>query len=260
MHFHKYQGAGNDFILIDNRSGDVRLTTEEIRSMCDRRFGVGADGLMLLNRQEGYDFEMKYFNADGRAGTLCGNGARCIVRFAFDLGIKKEHYHFLASDGDHEASLLPDGQISLQMHDVADIRLDADEFILDTGSPHVVRFMLGLNELDVYNLGKSIRSEARFAPNGINVNFVEQTDRADRIRVRTFERGVEDETLACGTGVTACALAMAVKNQQVNFTEIEVKGGTLRVEYQTSDFKHFTKIRLIGPAEKVFEGHWPFTA
>lgn len=257
MHFHKYQGAGNDFILIDNRSGEIQLSTEQIRLLCDRRFGIGADGLMLLNRRDSYDFEMKYFNADGHAGSLCGNGGRCIVRFAFDLGIKKETYHFLASDGDHQATILPNGQISLQMLDVTDIRSDQDEYILDTGSPHVVRFVEGLDELDVFSLGKSIRHEPRFAPKGINVNFVERTDRAERIRVRTFERGVEDETLACGTGVTACALALAIQDQKSMNTILDACGGTLQVEYQTSDFKTFTNIRLIGPAEKVFEVQWP---
>ncbi len=257
MHFHKYQGAGNDFILIDNRSGTIQLNTEQIQKLCDRRFGIGADGLMLLNEAPGYDFEMKYYNADGLPGTLCGNGSRCIVRFASNLGIVRESYRFLASDGPHEAMLLPDGQISLQMNDVSQVEQSGNDLILDTGSPHYVRLVSNLDEMDVYRIGKSIRNERRFEAKGINVNFVERTDQPDRIRVRTFERGVEDETLACGTGVTACAIAVAVTDKTGLPTTIQTRGGVLRVQFETKDFKNFSNILLIGPAEKVFEGDFP---
>jgi len=257
MHFHKYQGAGNDFILIDNRSGTIQPTPEQIRKLCDRRFGIGADGLMLLNTAVGYDFEMKYHNADGQPGTLCGNGSRCIVRFAFHLGIVRECYHFMASDGPHKATLLPDGRIALEMNDVTQVEQSEVDLVMDTGSPHFVRFVSSLDEVDVYRIGKSIRNEIRFAPRGINVNFVERTDQPDRIRVRTFERGVEDETLACGTGVTACAIAVAIVYRTCQPTIIETRGGLLEVQFSTTDFKKFSNIQLIGPAEKVFEGDLP---
>lgn len=256
MHFHKYQGTGNDFILIDNRSGGFNLNPQQIEKLCDRRFGIGADGLMLLNKHAEYDFEMVYFNADGHPGSMCGNGGRCITQFAKDLGIDRTLYQFIASDGPHKAELLTDGRISLQMIDVDQIATSGNDFILNTGSPHLIRIVQELDSFPVFEIGQSIRNEERFAPRGINVNFVERTESPSHIRVRTYERGVEDETFSCGTGVTACAIAMAVLDRKSNPCIIETKGGKLEVRYHTNDFTHFTDIHLIGPATKVFEGHF----
>jgi diaminopimelate epimerase len=254
MQFHKYQGTGNDFVLIDNRSGELQLTAEQIEQICHRRFGIGADGLMLLNEHAGYDFEMKYFNADGRPGSLCGNGSRCIIRFAYDIGIQKNMYCFLASDGPHQAELFPNGQIRIHMNDVEVIQTFGDDLFMNTGSPHVVRFVAGLQELDVYNTGKSIRYHEQYAPGGTNVNFLERTPDPNRIYVRTYERGVEDETYSCGTGVTACALALAHSDRVVRETIVDTKGGQLMVQYKTADFTSFQEICLTGPATKVFHG------
>jgi diaminopimelate epimerase len=253
MRFYKYQGTGNDFILIDNRSAEFELPAETIKKLCDRRFGIGADGLMLLHAHPTLDFEMKYFNADGHAGSLCGNGSRCIVRFANDLGIQKNIYQFLASDGVHRAERIND-QIRLEMNDVSRIEQRGSDFFLNTGSPHVVRFTDQLNTLDVYQIGKNIRYDPEYAPGGTNVNFIQRTSVPGRIQVRTYERGVEDETFSCGTGVTACALVLAHCDQLKQDTLIQTKGGELTVRYQTTDFMQFEHISLMGLAEKVFEG------
>jgi len=254
MQFYKYQGTGNDFILFDNRTGDIGLTQAQIEQLCHRRFGIGADGLMLLNTHPELDFEMKYFNADGNPGSLCGNGSRCIIRFAHDLGIQKNKYIFLASDGPHEAELLSDNRISLHMNDVFQIQRTELGLFMNTGSPHLVKFVKTLNEVDIHADGKKLRHHPSFAPGGTNVNFVERTTNPAHIVVRTFERGVEDETYSCGTGVTACALAMAFTDQTIRDTTIDTKGGALAVTYDTLDFIRFENIRLIGPAERVFQG------
>ncbi|MFM2137800.1 MAG: hypothetical protein RJA57_107, partial [Bacteroidota bacterium] len=205
--FVKYQGTGNDFIIIDDRNGLYGgLTTERIHRLCDRRFGIGADGLMLLQLLDGYDFQMRYFNADGREGSLCGNGGRCMVRYAWQLGIRKDTYRFLAADGGHEARIEEDGTVALRMGDVDGILRVHSDHIVHTGSPHYVRIVQDVMDLDVYKKGSEIRNSEPYKTEGINVNFVEQTTKADGIIVRTFERGVEDETLSCGTGVTAAAL------------------------------------------------------
>lgn len=171
--FYKYQGTGNDFILADNRNGNYsQLTVEQIKKLCDRRFGIGADGMMLLGEQEGYDFEMLYFNADGNEGSMCGNGGRCIVRFANDIGIKKNEYHFIAADGPHEATI--DGEtVSLKMKDVEGIRRYKTDSVLNTGSPHYVQLDTDVMHLDVFKEGQKIRYNKDFAEEGINVNFVQ---------------------------------------------------------------------------------------
>lgn len=256
MDFCKYQGTGNDFILIDNRSDRFTRNAEQIHKLCDRRFGIGADGLMLLNTHPDYDFEMVYFNADGHPGSMCGNGGRCITQFASDLGIDRTLYHFLASDGPHQSERLHDGRISLQMMDVGQVTRSGTDFILNTGSPHLVRLVEELEAFPVVELGQAIRQEQRFSPRGINVNFVARTESPDQIRVRTYERGVEDETRSCGTGVTACAIAMAILDQQARTCTIETQGGCLEVRYRTNDFQLFTDIHLIGPAMKVFVGNY----
>ena len=254
LNFLKYQGTGNDFILLDNRKNGFSLSAEQIHMLCDRRFGIGADGLMLLNERPGYDFEMKYYNSDGKDGSMCGNGARCMVKFVYHLGIHRELYKFLATDGAHEAEIDTDGIVSLKMKDVRTIKKFHNDFILDTGSPHYIKMVTNVSELDVYKKGYEIRHSKEFEDEGINVNFVEQTDEVDKIIVRTYERGVEDETLSCGTGVTAAALVCYHNENGFNEVEVKTVGGNLIVEFDRVDEDRFENIWLCGPAEKVFEG------
>jgi len=258
--FYKYQGSGNDFIIIDNRekAGD-KLTTKQINKMCDRHFGIGADGLMLLNEKEGFDFEMIYFNADGNLGSMCGNGGRCIVQFASNMGIKKNEYIFSAIDGAHKAKVDLDRQVSLQMKDVQGVEFSLDHYVLNTGSPHYVKFVTGIEDLDVVSEGRKIRNSKQFAKEGINVNFIETID-DDHIFVRTYERGVEDETLSCGTGVTASALIAAHNENGFNRVEVKSKGGNLSVEFDKISDTKFTNIWLSGPATFVFSGEYEIIA
>jgi len=253
--FSKYQGTGNDFILIDNRSNNfTNLSQKEINRLCDRRFNIGADGVMMLNHKDGYDFEMKYFNADGKLGSMCGNGGRCIVRFAYDLGIHKESYKFLASDGEHEAEMdTISNIINLKMKDVSGFKEENGHFVVDTGSPHYVKFVNDVNDIDVVKEGTEIRYSEPYAKDGINVNFVEDTG-DDELFVRTYERGVEDETFSCGTGVTASALVC--HHNDVGYNEINVKtrGGQLIVKYDRNYDNSYTNIWLCGPAAKAFDG------
>lgn len=253
--FFKYQGAGNDFILLDNRNLDfVHLTEKHIKTLCNRRFGIGADGLMMLQNHPDYDFEMHYYNADGRIGSMCGNGGRCIVAFARHLHLIKLETNFLAVDGAHYAKISESGNwVDLQMIDVEQIEKDETAFVLNTGSPHYVLEVKDLETLDVFTAGSKIRNNSTYQDQGINVNFIE--DKGDHYFVRTFERGVEDETYACGTGVTAVALAKAKElDEPGHFTRaIKVLGGDMRVEYDY-DGKSFSNIFLCGPAELVFTG------
>jgi diaminopimelate epimerase len=252
--FYKYQGTGNDFILLDDRLGMVgELSRETIARWCHRRFGIGADGLMLLGSRDGYDFTMAYFNADGAPGSMCGNGARCIVRFAADLGLEAERFHFLAPDGDHEAELMADGGVRLWMSDVSGIKTIGNDWVLDTGSPHYVRMVQDVNLLDVETSGRAIRHSEPFSAAGINVNFVEKKGTHD-IFVRTFERGVEAETFSCGTGVTASALVAADTESVLQQVNVETLGGKLQVEFERTGPHCFTNIRLSGPATFVFKG------
>lgn len=254
IHFHKYQGTGNDFIILDNRSWNyTALTMERVKFLCDRRFGIGADGLMLLNPKMGYDFEMKYYNSDGRESSMCGNGGRCLVKFAYHLGMHKNKFLFTAVDGEHEAELDDDGTVSLRMKNVDEIREYHNDFILNTGSPHYVKIVSDVMDYDVYQKGMDIRYSSDFAREGINVNFVEQK-RSDEIIVRTYERGVEDETLSCGTGVVASALVCYHNDNGYNDVRVITKGGRLVVKYDRVDDNIFRNIWLCGPAEKVFEG------
>lgn len=252
--FYKYQGTGNDFILADNRKGDYTLSKEQINKLCNRRFGIGADGLMLLQSKEGYDFEMKYYNADGKEGSMCGNGGRCITKFAYHLGIHKDIYKFLASDGPHEAEIDIDGTVSLKMKDVSAIKKFHNDYIVNTGSPHYIKLVSNVMEYDVYKKGHEIRNSKEFVEEGINVNFVEQETEEDKIIVRTFERGVEDETYSCGTGVTAAALVCYHNENGFNDVEVTTLGGHLTVEFDKTGDNHFENIWLCGPAEKVYEG------
>jgi diaminopimelate epimerase len=253
IHFYKYQGTGNDFVVLDNRDwAYTSLNQEQIRLLCDRRFGIGADGLMLLNPKAEYDFEMKYYNADGRESTMCGNGGRCMVKFAYHLGIRPEKYLFKAVDGDHEAEIDDDGTVSLKMMDVDSFDEDHGDYIVDTGSPHYVKIVSDVMDYDVFEKGMDIRYSSEFAKDGINVNFVEQK-RADEIIVRTYERGVEDETLSCGTGVVASAIICHHNDVGYNDVTVITKGGRLVVEFDRINGS-YKNIWLCGPAEMVFEG------
>ena len=254
LHFYKYQGTGNDFILADNRKNEYALTTEQIHKLCDRRFGIGADGLMLMNEKPGFDFEMKYYNADGREGSMCGNGGRCMAKFAYHLGIHREIYRFLASDGVHEAEIDTDGIVSLKMKDVKTIKKFHSDYILDTGSPHYIKMVTNVMDVDVFKKGSEIRHSKDFEDDGINVNFVEQLSEVDKIIVRTYERGVEDETFSCGTGVTAAALVCYHNENGFNDVEVKTLGGHLTVEFDRIDENKYENIWLCGPAEKVYEG------
>jgi diaminopimelate epimerase len=252
--FYKYQGTGNDFVILDNRNGEYNgLTTKQIHFLCDRRFGIGADGLMLLNLQQGYDFEMKYYNADGNEGSMCGNGGRCLVKFAFDKGIHKDKYFFNATDGAHEASIDDKGIVKLKMKDVFEVDEWRGDSILNTGSPHYIKRVTNLDMLDVFNRGREIRYNDTFKKEGINVNFVEPKT-IDEIFVRTYERGVEDETYSCGTGVTAAALVNYHNELGFNNVTVFTKGGKLSVEYEKNGPHLYTNIWLCGPALKVFGG------
>ncbi|EHQ27602.1 diaminopimelate epimerase [Mucilaginibacter paludis] len=255
IQFYKYQGAGNDFILVDNRKNGVNHHNPAwIAQICDRRFGVGGDGMMFLQDKEGYDFEMIYYNADGQPSSMCGNGGRCIVAFAKYLGIIDSETKFQAVDGEHYAKISAEGDwVSLQMIDVAQINRDGEAYVLNTGSPHYVKLVEDLKHKNVYQEGHAIRNNATYRKKGININFVEPM--AEGYFVRTFERGVEDETYACGTGVTAVALAMAQHNQQSGHitTPVKVLGGDLNIRFDY-DGERFTNIFLEGPAKLVFEG------
>jgi diaminopimelate epimerase len=251
--FYKYQGTGNDFIIIDNREGKIDLSQKQVNFLCDRRFGIGADGLMLLNIKEGYDFEMKYYNADGRESSMCGNGGRCLTKFAYDRGIQKKEFKFIAIDGEHEAVLNDNGWIHLKMKDVHEIHHHSGDAVLNTGSPHLVKQVTNIKHTDVYHEGHAIRYSKAFSPDGLNVNFVESLSDTS-IYVRTYERGVEDETYSCGTGVTACALVLAYNNIGFNHVDIQTKGGELAVEFDKEGDNEFKNVCHCGPATFVFSG------
>lgn len=251
--FSKYQGAGNDFIIIDNRTDFFDKNDHKlVHRLCHRRFGIGADGLMLLQHKAGYDFEMVYFNSDGFEGTLCGNGGRCIVAYAYHQEIIGGHTKFVAVDGEHEAVVLGPEHIKLLMGNVSNIEAGTDYFFMDTGSPHYVSFQENLKDLNVYEEGRKIRYNDRFKLHGTNVNFVEL--QKDALFVRTYERGVENETYACGTGITASAIAAALK-LDIDQSEFKIKalGGNLKVRFHRNATS-FNNIWLEGPAKKVFEG------
>jgi diaminopimelate epimerase len=252
IHFYKYHGAGNDFILVDNRDRQIALSIEQIAFLCHRRFGIGADGLMLLQSIDSADFEMVYFNADGNESTMCGNGGRCIAAFAHRLGITGDTMEFMAIDGKHRAMMLPGDIVALHMQDVNTIEFKEDHAILNTGSPHFVQWVDDAATIDVFAKGREIRNRSEFQPKGINVNFVNRTQ--DGINIRTYERGVEDETLACGTGVTAAAIA-SVGKQSGNFTiSVKAMGGILSVSFDKKSDATAEHIILTGGATFVFEG------
>lgn len=254
IEFYKYQGTGNDFVILENRDHRYDdLTQKQVKEICDRRFGIGADGLMLLNKHAELDFEMKYFNADGNESSMCGNGGRCLVKFAQNQGMHKSTYRFMAIDGIHEADIDQRNIVRLKMKDVSKVDYHSGYAILNTGSPHFVKFASDVADIDVVETGHEIRYSKTFAAEGINVNFVETTDE-DGIFVRTYERGVEDETLSCGTGVTASALMNAHNEKGFNRVEVRTPGGHLSVEFNKIDDEHFDNIWLCGPAEFVYKG------
>ena len=252
IHFEKYQGTGNDFVMVDNRTKHLDAYSLPISAICDRKFGVGADGVILIEPHDTLDFNMIYFNPDG-SQSFCGNGSRCAVAFAKSLGLINQNTTFLSTDGQHEASI-SEGLVALKMHDVNEVKNLGDAYELNTGSPHFIRFVKNVTQIDLIPEAQKVRYNSTYKSGGINVNFVEQLPNA--LKMRTYERGVEDETLSCGTGVTAAVLAHAHHNQvsgkNVNI-EVHVEGGVLHVQF-TRDGNKFTDIYLIGPAKKTFEG------
>jgi diaminopimelate epimerase len=262
LHFYKYQATGNDFVVMDNREGKLSLSTEQIEKICDRRFGVGADGVMLIEKHPSLNFNLEYFNSDGTQ-SLCGNGSRAAVDFASRLGLLNGKAIFQAYDGPHAAELLPTGIIRIKMNDVNEVKKTGDDYFIHTGSPHYIRFVTDLKNYPVFEEGRKIRYSDPYKPGGTNVNFVELLE-DNTIFVRTYERGVENETLSCGTGVTAAALAVSLKGFSAP-VKVKTLGGDLSVEYKiTPDPANsavpsglagtFQEIFLIGPAKMVFEG------
>ncbi|VAW09874.1 Diaminopimelate epimerase [hydrothermal vent metagenome] len=251
LSFYKYQGTGNDFVVIDNRDlffpkGDAK----QVSFLCDRRLGIGADGLILLEKDPVHDFNMIYYNADGNISTMCGNGGRCLVAFANYLGIIDNKASFLAIDGLHTATIEKEA-VSLQMGDVTEIKSKPTSFFLDTGSPHHVQMVESLKEFNVCKEGAKLRY-GLYGEKGSNINFVKQKT-TNSFAVRTYERGVEDETLSCGTGVVAVALAMYSSGKaDKNDIAIETQGGELRVQFEGNGAFH--NIYLTGPAKQVFKG------
>lgn len=251
LRFYKYQGTGNDFVILDNRESKIHLSKEKVASICHRRFGIGADGLMLLEEEEGYDFRMVYYNSDGNPSSMCGNGGRCLVKFAYDMGIVDNEARFVAVDGPHIAHV-KNGLVYLEMKSVHEMERQSDFFFLNTGSPHYVEIKEGVKRLDVYGLGKAIRYNERFKKEGTNVNFMELLP-DNKILVRTYERGVEDETYSCGTGVTASAIAASLYGYKSPI-DIETLGGELKVSFEERKEGNYENVYLIGPALRVFEG------
>jgi diaminopimelate epimerase len=265
IHFYKYQATGNDFIVIDNRSGQFSFSDEQIKQLCHRKFGIGADGLMLIEKHPSLDFNLVYYNSDG-SQSLCGNGSRAAVSMAARLGMINNKAEFNAYDGVHQADLLPNGIVRLKMNNVQKVQHLKEDLFINTGSPHYIKFITSIEDYPVYQEGKTIRYSDAYKPGGTNVNFVELLAE-NAIFVRTYERGVENETLSCGTGVTAAALAASYKGYS-SPVQIGTVGGQLSVEFksgqtgpengssasQSGQQDTFTDIFLVGPAKLVFEG------
>ncbi len=254
--FFKYQGTGNDFIMIDDRQETFELNNHIlIAQLCNRRFGIGADGLILLRNHKEADFEMIYYNADGYLTSLCGNGSRCAVQFASHLGLVNNSCRFMTVQGILSATL-SDDLVEINMPDVQMVENHPDHYFLNTGSPHHVCYVNDVTNYDVFNSGRKIRNGAPYFKEGSNVNFVEQLD-ASSIFVRTYERGVEDETLSCGTGVIAAALTLSLKGG-VSPVSVQTPGGKLSISFEKDATGGFKNVRLKGPAERVFEGLWKY--
>ena len=253
IQFYKYQGTGNDFVMIDNRNNIFdKSNIKAVQQLCDRRFGVGADGLILIENLEDLDFNMIYFNADGTQ-SFCGNGSRCAVAFAKHLGIIEKQAMFLSTDGEHEAWINDLGEVSLKMHDVENIEKGEGYYYINTGSPHYIVAVDNVAAINVKEAGATIRYNKRFKAEGTNVNFVKYGE--NEFSIRTYERGVEDETLSCGTGVTAAALSLADTNKlAAGVISINAVGGILKVGFKRNG-NVFSDIWLIGPATLVFKGN-----
>ena len=254
LKFYKYQGTGNDFVMIDNRSNTFpKENTQLVARLCDRRFGIGADGLILLDNDTDTDFRMVYYNSDGNLSSMCGNGGRCLVAFAKKLNVIQDETTFIATDGLHYAKVAEDGIVSLQMIDVEEIKNTENYSFLNTGSPHHVQVVSDLEQYNVKENGAAIRYGDLYGQQGSNINFVKKIDDTT-FSLRTYERGVEDETLACGTGATAVAIAMNANGQtHLNAINLNVEGGKLSVSFNRENGK-YTNVFLKGPAEFVFEG------
>lgn len=254
IEFYKYEGTGNDFVMIDNRSdffprNDIKL----VAFLCNRKFGIGADGLILLENDESADFKMVYFNSDGSESSMCGNGGRCIVAFAKKMKLIETNASFMAIDGLHQATISDDNSVSLQMKNVDEIQISENYSFTNTGSPHHVEMVADLENLDVKNEGFKIRNSILYKKNGCNINFVEQIA-GDEFSIRTYERGVEAETLSCGTGATAVAIVMnAIGKTNHNKIKINVEGGNLEVSFEKEN-QIYKNIFLNGVAKFVFYG------
>ncbi len=254
IEFYKYQGTGNDFVMIDNRAGIFpKENTELVAHLCDRRFGIGADGLILLDTDSETDFRMVYYNSDGNLSSMCGNGGRCLVAFAKKLNIIQNETTFIASDGLHYATVSEENIVSLQMIDVTEIKNTSEYSFLNTGSPHHVQLVADLENYNVKENGAIIRYGDLYGKEGSNVNFVKKINDST-FSLRTYERGVEGETLACGTGATAVAIAMNATGQtNLNAINLNVEGGKLAVSFDIENGK-YTNVFLKGPAEFVYKG------
>lgn len=252
--FHKYQGTGNDFIILDNRSGDYNaLTQPQIAFMCNRKFGIGADGLMLFNPSATANFGMMYYNADGHPGSMCGNGGRCMIHFAVQLHPGQLEFQFEAPDGLHSGRILNDETVCIEMKPVSGVEYFEQYMVLDTGSPHYVQAVKDVQSADVLEIGRAIQQTDAYRNKGINVNFVQRLG-DESIFVRTYERGVEDETLSCGTGVTAAALTLPGLRNGAHEIEVQTPGGNLKVSFVKENDQKFSSIILCGPATFVFSG------
>jgi diaminopimelate epimerase len=255
IEFYKYQGTGNDFIMINGLNQTVNFSLKKILKICQRRFGVGADGLIILKSHPDLDFEMDYYNADG-SQSFCGNGSRCAQAFAEQIGLIKDQSKFLAIDGVHQGKKMEDWFGTL-MNEVSEVQRKGADFFVHTGSPHYIKYVEDVDEVDVFTEGRKIRNQAEYKAEGTNVNFV--SIEKDRLKVRTYERGVEDETFSCGTGVTAAAISYLVKEDLfTKSVKIETKGGELRIDLERTDEHTFKNIWLVGPATFVFKGEFSF--
>jgi diaminopimelate epimerase len=248
--FYKYQGTGNDFIMIDNRAGDIALSVPQIEHLCNRKFGIGSDGIVLIESDAAEDFYMNFYNPDG-SKSFCGNGSRCAVAFARHLGIVSNHGMFGAIDKSH-AFVVNDGEISIQMGNVGEVNWEGDHCVLNTGSPHYIVLRENPDEVDVLSEGAAIRYSERFGKEGINVNFVHMGEA--ELWMRTYERGVEAETLSCGTGVTAAAISLASIQKEVREVAVHTRGGHLNVKLERTSEGHFEDVWLCGPAQSVYQG------
>lgn len=251
VEFCKYQGTGNDFIMVDGREKTVKFSAKQISKLCDRRFGIGADGLIILKNHDSADFDMDYYNADGTQ-SFCGNGSRCAQAFAQELGVISNESRFIAIDGLHQGRI-EGTSYATKMGDVSAVEQIGSDYFIETGSPHYIQYVKNVDEIDVYTEGRAIRNAQEYIKEGTNVNFVSVSE--DHLKVRTYERGVEDETLSCGTGVTAVAISFLLQmGSNQTAVNIVTQGGNLRIELERTGETTFENIWLVGPAKKVFEG------